>query len=94
MSASTKANIYREAARLLEIGARHSDNKSNVMYSCCAIAEAEGCFNEWNLNDRDSSLVDEYRTLFDGGFDPFDSGRDHRILALCLMAAMVEAGDA
>jgi hypothetical protein len=82
------AEIYRKAAKLLEDGALHSgDDETKVKFSCCAVAEAEGIFPAWNYGHKSSRLVDGYREVFDGDFE-WDE--DHRIVALCMMAAMVE----
>jgi hypothetical protein len=102
-----KAAIYRQAARLLEQKACHSPDRYNrngtvrVKFTCCAIAEAEGIFPKWNYGEKESKLVEHYTDTFglEGGGNWFGSDwddrvQDHRILALCFMAAMVEAGDA
>jgi hypothetical protein len=88
-----RAAIYREAARLIE--------NDKMDYSCCAIAEAQGIFDEWNRSKAESALVDGYADVMGsfkeaGGFccGWTDDGRDERVVALCFMAAMVEAGDA
>ena len=93
------AKVYREAARLIEKQARHSDAMDGyprVKFSCCAIAEAEGIFPLWNHGKAHSDLIDRYGVLFDGNFgSEWESqNQAHRIVALCMMAAMVEAGDA
>jgi hypothetical protein len=104
--ATKKAELYRKAAKLIEAGAVHSKhperdagpaNYVNVVgFSCCAVAEAQGIFPSWNYHEKSSRLVERYRDIFDGDFggkyDP--ESKDHRIVALCMMAAMVEAGDA
>lgn len=94
---TAKAEIYRKAAKLLEDCATHSGElHTKVKFSCCAVAEAEGIFFLWNYAKAHSDLVDQYRDIFDKDFGPDwqDGPRDHRITALCMMAAMVEAGDA
>ena len=95
--ARSKAAIYRKAAMLLEDGALHSGERNTpVKHSCCAVAKAEGIFPEWNYGHVESRLVDEYYEIFNGNFGPYweQRNQDVRILALCFMAAMVEAGDA
>ena len=91
-----RAEIYRKAAKLIEDEVYHTGRESEVRFSCCAVAEAEGIFSVWNSGRIRSRLADTYRELFPGNFgDEYnEENQNHRILALCLMAAMVEAGDA
>jgi len=97
MAASTDtAKLFRKAAKLLADKAIHSDDAGGqVRFSCCAIAEAEGIFPEWNSCQKHSDQANRYRYVFDGEFSMYysDEGREERILALCMMAAIVEAGD-
>lgn len=93
--ATKRAAIYRRAALLMETKPLHTPDQSGhqprVKFSCCAVAEAEGIFAAWNNGDQESQLANDYRCIFDGDFEYDD---DARVIALCFMAALVEAGDA
>lgn len=90
MTETTKrAALYREAA------SRIAERKN--VWSCCAIERVTlGCGPTWGKETK------AYREIFatseDGevSISAFDTagGSPIRILALCFMAAMVEAGDA
>lgn len=94
--------IYRSAARALERGSRY--NGSPVSYACHALELAE--YGHPLHPTEHSSLCAPMKEIFApdstasawlspyvGGVD-FSSAECVRILALCFMAAMVEAGDA
>lgn len=85
-----RAAIYREAARRIEY---LSDG-----YACNEIFEAAG--GDWEEDDRDTHPLvvrfhDFYKPDGEHESDPyFGENTDARIVALCLIAAMVESGDA
>lgn len=95
-TAKRAAKAYREAARLIERGEDLGCvGGSRCRFSCCALQRVVG--------DVDASfLVSPYRNLFlhlprEGWWDnsyPSEEYNDWRVLALCFMAAMAEAGDA
>jgi hypothetical protein len=99
-NASTdRAKVYRNAARFLERG---THRYVVAGYSCLAIAKAvkgkayTGHPSRDGFRYADLSEVKGYIDAYGAenvevwNFD----GRDHRVIALCFMAAMVEAGDA
>ena len=88
-----RAAIYRNAARFMEKG-----GSIDSLYSCTSIEAVGG------TRDDERAYVDLYspkdlvtaeislQLAFGQGEDP--EARNHRIMALCFMAAMVEDGDA
>lgn len=84
-----RSEIYREAARLVEMGAEQ--------YSCIAIANAaHGWARQLPCNEYEESRIyvetfadhpDELNRLFS---QECEDAQDLRILALCLMAAIAE----
>ena len=92
---STDVAVYRGAARLMELGFHD--------YACNAIWTASHPRKEWRYPDeRDRHpLVVKFTEYFKperndtvAWFGEAGRGRRRRIIALCMMAAMVEAGDA
>ena len=94
-----RADIYRKAAASMEGGADPSP------YSCDHIWRV--CVSRFKEDSSYEGLRDAYKAEFSGAEwwdqrgDGYFSGqpvvaewREERILALCFMAAMVEAGDA
>jgi hypothetical protein len=87
-----RASIYREAAKLIESGAE---------YACCYALEKAGGKREC---DRMHAVFAECQGrvylgghwMADLGENPYDRElmSPRRVVALCFMAAMVEAGDA
>ncbi len=95
---SQDAEIYREAARLLE-----ANDPKGSKYSCDRIGEALGVWDYPRPKDVDSvrrhysGLRDAYAALFKPehsdsywGREWGDDAHDCRILALCMMAAITE----
>lgn len=76
------ASVYRKAARIIE---RHSG------LSCVKICQARRL--EYSQDD---PYVKRYFDLYEleKNHIHLTDGKDHRVVLLCFMAAMVEAGDA
>ena len=88
----SKAAIYRKAAWLIEQGRQDR--------SCCAIVTAQG-LQEYEYSDERNAYTDLMlhgrevtHVIFAGIGSDSPEATDIRILLLCLMAAIVEAGDA
>lgn len=97
------AAVYAEAARLLETMAPNAWGNEGSPYSCDRIGQACGHFTpESGLKklERFRALKSRYREIFCPDVERLiwwpsnEAGRDARVIALCLMAAMVETGDA
>jgi hypothetical protein len=90
----TAAKIYREAARILE------QTPGAVCGCCWAIKMAIHNITPKAESGYDSPLHERAEKLFDWygenrfGFYEIKANRNARILAMCFIAAMVEAGDA
>ena len=100
MSPKQRARVYREAARIV---AEFEDRDSGAG-SCSAIADAmfpeSDTLSAWERS-KESANISIYQGLFspsdfsEGYWGEFwDAPRACRCIALCFMAAMVEAGDA
>jgi hypothetical protein len=98
------AATYRAAAKLLEDDAPGGYGGFGSQYSCDRLGQAAGWFCHGNQPEhlaRFKALAARYEAAFKpdepismGWWTLGKDGRDCRILALCFMAAMVEAGDA
>ena len=102
MTRCTDASVYREAARLLESDAPNGFGNLGSAYSCDRLGQAAGWFGQYPT-DAKRQKFKALRHRYANVFQPSDrmvwwthgkSGHDARVLALCFMAAMVEAGDA
>ena len=83
--ATGDAAIYREAAKRLEDG--------RGIFGCCAAIQHSGGEGYLPGGAHGKKMYGVYPEGMRGGWGPYgDNGA--RILALCFMAAMVEAGDA
>jgi hypothetical protein len=85
------AALYRKAAKRIETG----ENS----WSCCAIEEAlpmsKRTYGAWHpATEKYRQMFAEAGSLSISQFDETGDGEGVRIVALCLMAAMAEAGDA
>ena len=93
---STDADVYRNAAKLVEDGV--------TPFSCNAINYAVGDFSYTHpavVSYKAAMAPEGFSAVrvadFEGSYPdnvPPPDAENHRILALCFMAAMVEAGDA
>ena len=102
------AALYRKAAHLIEGGAWQPveddiDEWPTQKFSCWAITAAMGRKKyQFGPEDRTPKEVKDYQYIFkpeEGNWCWGDLWEEHerddcRVLALCFMAAMVEAGDA
>jgi hypothetical protein len=80
------AAVYRKAAKLVE--------DMECSYACEAIGEVMDCIGFAHEQDHPAlRLLKPQRLSTCGGYWHSDNGRDARVLGLCLMAAIVEAGD-
>ncbi len=93
------AKAYREAARLMEREAIYFDGP--VTYACHALELVEFGHASWADSKYCSPLRDVFDPEREGGSAwlcdatvSTEARKEIRILALCFMAAMVEAGDA
>ena len=101
---AARAAIYRKAAQMLESRAKSVwPNGVYVDYACEAIETAIGYWHRDGGCDLCATMRDVYKGnnhsvawlagISSEDYD-VDEDRNGRVLALCFMAAMVEAGDA
>lgn len=97
-----RAAIYREAARLLERKAKSIWNGGAIEYACEAIDSALGissaghCAHCYAMKEVFAAHCpgDAWLSKISSETADTEEDRPGRILALCFMAAVVEAGDA
>ena len=92
MTRKQLANVYRKAARLMESGDDECDFSCDAIWASANYLTSARAVIAYKATFNDSGTKSAFWLDTDDMSE--SDGRNLRILMLCMMAAMVEAGDA